>query len=284
MFHLGIAWIMSTDISWTLMALYLNIADVLGRFFVSSVEVEIAAIGGAAFAIVAVIMVYVMNFWIFIAILAIFGFRIVGIIGLTPVIPAIFAARALPIQGLSSAMDSLWHLWVYIVVIPLPVAAVMAVGFGGDTSQILSQAGITGGLIVVALQVGTLVAAIFLPYAMYKKASYSALGPGVANGIAIRRLRKRYSEQSDATTDEKGGESSDSLRGRARQRLSGARDSFRGARRGGRNIVRGARGKETAVDAEGQHKLRGGDSRAHAVGAKARGLYISRDKRSERMS
>ena len=197
LFHIAIAWLMSSDLSWTLMGLYLDVIDKVNQVFVGSIEFESVVVGGASVALIAMILIHLLNFWIVLVILMIFGFRVVGIVGLTPIIPAVFAARAIPVKGISEIMDSLWRLWIYLVILPLPVAAVMAVGFGPNSADMVSNAGLSGALIQTMLQVGTGVAAVFLPYAMYKKGKYSTLGFGVVNAIQNKRIRDALDDQSD---------------------------------------------------------------------------------------
>lgn len=198
--HLGIAWIAASDISWTLMGLMLNLADLLNRYLVNSISLENGFVGASSIALLALILVYLLGFWIVVFMMLVYGFRIVAVIALTPLMPAIFAARAIPIQGVSDIMDSLWRLWVYLVILPLPVGAVLAVGFGANMSNLMSGTGLEalgGAFFAMILQTGTLTAALVLPYILYQRSSVSSMGFGLAGSGTMDDLKERYQGQKD---------------------------------------------------------------------------------------
>ncbi|WP_273837059.1 hypothetical protein [Halococcus sp. PRR34] len=214
--HLGLAWIMASDISWTLMGIILDFTSLINRALVGSIELENGLVGGAGLALVGLILFYLLGFWIVIAMVLIFAFRIVGMIALTPMMPAVFAARAIPVKGVSDMMDSLWRFWLYLVILPLPVGAVLAVGFGPDMQQVMQSAGLAGAFLSLALQVGTIVGAIVLPYILYQRSGAGMMSVGVVGSASTERVREALGRQQEQVDEgrEQGQQTSQNLPGR----------------------------------------------------------------------
>ena len=214
--HLVLAWVMASDISWTIMGFILDLTSLINRALIGSVELESGLVGGVGLALVGLILFYLLGFWVLIAMVLIFGFRVVGLIALTPMMPAVFAARAIPVKGVSDMMDSLWRFWVYLVLLPLPVGAVLAVGFGPDMQQIMQSAGFAGAFLNLALQVGTIVGAIILPYILYQQSSAGMMSVGVVGSAPTERVREALGRQEDKVEEsrEQGRQTSGNLPGR----------------------------------------------------------------------
>jgi len=196
-FHLGLAWIMASDISWTVMGFILDFASLINRFLIGSIELESGLVGGGGLVLIGLILFYLLGFWVLIAMVLIFGFRIVALVALTPMMPAVFAARAIPLKAVSDMMDSLWRFWLYLVILPLPVGAVLAIGFGPDMQQVMNSAGVAGAFLNLALQVGTIVGAIVLPYILYQRSSAEMMSVGVAGSVPTERVREALGRQKD---------------------------------------------------------------------------------------
>jgi hypothetical protein len=214
--HLGLAWIMASDISWTIMGFILDFASLINRFLIGSIELESGLVGGGGLVLIGLILFYLLGFWVLLAMVLIFGFRIVAMVALTPMMPAVFAARAIPVKAVSDMMDSLWRFWLYLVILPLPVGAVLAIGFGPNMQQVLQSAGVAGAFLNLALQVGTIVGAIVLPYILYQRSSAGMMSVGVAGSVPTERVREALGRQKDRVkeTRKQGQQTSQNLPGR----------------------------------------------------------------------
>ena len=198
--HLGIAWIMTTDTSWVIVSVILDAAGLVTQALLQTVEIKAGFVGATSLVIVALILFYLVGFWMVVAMMLIYGMRVVLLIALTPAIPALFAARAIPVRMLSEMADNLLRFWLYLAVLPIPVVMVLAVGFGMNLQPVLSSGGLTAigasffGLIV---NTGTILAAIILPYILYQRSGASSFAMGVVNSAPTDRLRDSLKDQED---------------------------------------------------------------------------------------
>lgn len=198
--HLGVAWIMTTDTSWVLVSVILDAAGFVTQALLQTVEINAGFIGGASLVIVALILFYLLGFWLVVAMMLIYGMRVVLLIALTPAIPALFAARAIPVRMISEMANNLIRFWLYLAVLPIPVVAVLAIGFGMNLQTVIGSGGLAAigaaflGLIV---HTGTILAAIVLPYILYQQSGASSLVMGVVNSASPDRLKNALSNQED---------------------------------------------------------------------------------------
>lgn len=198
--HLGIAWIMTTDTSWIVVSVILDAAGLVTQALLQTVEINAGFVGATSLVIVALILFYLVGFWMVVAMMLIYGMRVVLLVALTPAIPALFAARAIPVRMLSEMADSLLRFWLYLAVLPIPVVTVLAVGFGMNLQPVLGSGGLAAigaaffGLIV---NTGTILAAIILPYILYQRSGASSLVMGVVNSAPTDRLRDSLKDQED---------------------------------------------------------------------------------------
>ena len=198
--HLGLAWIMTTDTSWIIVSVILDAAGFVTQALLQAVEIKAGFVGATSLVIVALILFYLIGFWMVVAMMLIYGMRIVLMIALTPAIPALFAARAIPVRIVSEMADNLLRFWLYLAILPIPVVMVLAVGFGMNLQPVLSSGGLTAigasffGLIV---NTGTILAAIVLPYILYQRSGASSFAMGVVNSAPTDRLRDSLKDQED---------------------------------------------------------------------------------------
>ncbi|RJT04727.1 hypothetical protein D3261_08950 [Halococcus sp. IIIV-5B] len=201
LYSVAIAWAAASDVSWVMMGLILDMANLIRQGLLSGIQLESGTVGAISIALVAMIMIFLVGFWIALGSILLYGFRMVAIIALTPMMPAIFAARAIPIQGVSDIADSLWRLWLYLAILPIPVGGVLAVGFGTNIHDMLTNADVVGtvgaGLFGVIIQTGTLLAALILPYILYQRSSTSALAVGLSGTAALDKVQDHFSAQED---------------------------------------------------------------------------------------
>ena len=223
--HLLVAWVMLL-LAWPLSGLYLGFVNLISQFMIGGMTNPDMGAGalGASLALIVLLAVLVMYFWTVILMLLVFGLRLVGLVAFTPFIPLFFALRAIPIASVSQSADAIIHLWVYLVLLPLPVAALLSIAFSPGLGEMVMGLDVGGALMLVAIKVGALIGAILVPFAMYQKMKEQGLATGVAGAKAPgHKLRDSYQRQRETA---------------AYRRQQGQKGKHLG-----RNFKRGLRGK-----------------------------------------
>lgn len=150
-------------------------------------------------ALLVIIAVVIFEFWTVVLMLMLFGLRIAGLVAFLPFLPLFFALRGVPVVTISNSADGIIHLWVYLVLLPLPVAAMLAIGFSGGMADMIMSLDIGGAILLAMLQIGSLLGAIIVPFAMYQKMKEHGLATGFSNGGKApgHKLRDSYERQRD---------------------------------------------------------------------------------------
>ena len=244
--HLLVAWMMIL-LAWPLSGLYLGLVNLVAQFMIGGMTNPDIGAGalGTGLALIVILAVAVMEFWTVILMLLIFGLRLVGLVAFTPFLALLFALRAIPITSISRSADGIIQLWVYLVLLPLPVAALLSIGFSPGLGEMVTSLDAGGALMLVAIKVGALIGAIIVPFAMYQKMQNHGLATGVAGaGGAGGKLRDSYRRQRETAT-------------RRKQQAQNRKHNAR-------NFRRGVRGKPQ-IRQNGQTLMKP-DSRAYKAG------------------
>ncbi len=240
--HLILAWVMAFW-GWQLVGFWLNISNALGHGITADLtQTSIASNGLKGVLLIGLFFVAIWNIWIFLVIISLVSLRFIGLTALSPWIPFFFALKALPIRGLGMVGDGLTKLWFMLSLVTLPVSIALSVGFSPMTTDIFKTYGI-GGLQLIAMQLGTAVACLVMPYVMYQKGGQALASVGVVGSAPTAEgMRQSYQNQRERAAE---------VKESTRQTVNGARDTHRGLRGadpvgdGGTGYATGQAGRQT---------------------------------------
>jgi hypothetical protein len=247
--RLLVGWVMF-PVGWSLGSLYLSviafITKILGRGMTAP---NISGGLGKTIGLLIIIVVLVFEFWTVLLMLMLIGLRIAGLVAFLPFLPLFFALRAIPIVSISNSADAIIHLWVYLALLPLPMGALIAIGFSDGLANMIMQLDVAGVILVACMKMGALVGAIIVPFAMYQKMKDHGFATGFGSsggGVPGDKLKESYKRQRETAAR------------RHRQAQTG--------RHGIRNFNRGRRG-QPEVRQDGQERINP-QGRAHRAGSK----------------
>jgi hypothetical protein len=196
--RLLVGWVMF-PVGWSLGSLYLAviafITKILGRGMTAP---NIGGDLGKAIGLVIIIAVLVFEFWTVLLMLMLIGLRIAGLVAFLPFLPLFFALRAIPIVSISNSADAIIHLWVYLALLPLPMGALLAIGFSDGLADMIMQLDVGGVILLSCMKMGALVGAIIVPFAMYQKMKDHGFATGFdssGGGVPGDKLKESYKRQ-----------------------------------------------------------------------------------------
>jgi len=219
--NLLVAWVMAFW-GWQLVGFWLNISNALGQGVTADLtQTSIMANGLKGVMLIGMAVVGIWNIWIFLVIISLISVRFIGLTALTPWIPFFISLKAMPFRGLGMIGDGLTKLWFLLSLVTLPVSIALSVGFSPMTTDIFKNYGI-GGLQLIAMQLGTAVACLVMPYFMYQKGGKALASVGVVGSAPTADgMRQSYQNQRERASE---------VKESTRQKVNGARDAHRGVR------------------------------------------------------